>query len=369
MDDFLPERQVNRFDLYVGTSAGAIVAACTAAGLDPRFLSQALAGTVPGYPRLTRKRIYRPNVMEFGSRLAQAGGGLVEAGMEWARTRRGSSLATANHALASLLPSGILSTGGLEAFLRDFFRHTGTPDTFGSLPRPLVIVATDIETGERVAFSEETHPELPLSRAICASAAIPVLFSPVIIGDRRYLDGAIKGQAAIDIAVQRGASLVIVINGIVPLNTGGWEGNRSVYARGLRGIQNQVFREVHHENLLHHLEQLREHHPEVDFLLIEPHPDDEKMPFHQAMSFNARLVVLQHGYESVVTGILGEWERVAEIFARHGLVISRELIDRKSHVIPSEELRGKDGAIRSLRRTVLDRRLRHRTEAHPTAAS
>jgi len=366
LDHAMVERTVNSFDTYVGTSAGAIVASFAAAGITSATQAQALAGTLPGFPNLDRWRIYRPNVAEAGSRLRSAVG--YAAAATWRSwSGREPWPGAGPPSLPSLLPSGLFTTSGLEAYVRQSLEIAGIPDMLGSIRADLQLVATELETASRVAFSPGSHGGVPISKAVAASAAIPALFRPVEIDRRRYVDGAVTGRAGIDLAVQRGAGLVVVINGLVPLNTAELAarsmngGLRStVYDRGLRGVQNQVRRESQHEDLLSQLRMLEKAHPEVDFVLIEPRPDDEKMPFHQLMSFRARMIVMQHGYESVAAGLLAGWDHVAEVFSEHGIRLDDGLLRRPDVSIPVADLADRGSLIRRLRRTALDRRLRAR---------
>jgi hypothetical protein len=125
---------------------------------------------------------------------------------------------------------------------------------------------------------------------------------------------------------------------------------------GLRGIYNQVLRGMLHDGLRDHIRTVRNRHPEVDILLIEPRPDDEKMFFHEIMSYSARLMVLQHGYESVSTGLYDTWGYLRRILPRHGVHITRRILDRKPSEVPVEVSNGV--LHRLLRQTVLDRRPR-----------
>ena len=54
LDHVFTNHTVNDFDLYVGTSAGAIVAASVASGMPPIMLAGLMAGTVPGFGRPSR---------------------------------------------------------------------------------------------------------------------------------------------------------------------------------------------------------------------------------------------------------------------------------------------------------------------------
>src|ERR1700716_1217884 len=72
LDHVLTNRTVNEFDIYVGTSAGAVVTAALATGMPPIQLAGLMAGTVPGFTRLSRLQVYRPNVGEALERLKRA---------------------------------------------------------------------------------------------------------------------------------------------------------------------------------------------------------------------------------------------------------------------------------------------------------
>lgn len=58
--------------------------------------------------------------------------------------------------------------------------------TFADLERQLAVVATDIETGERVVLREGS-----IARALRASSSLPGIFAPVEIDGRSLIDGGI----------------------------------------------------------------------------------------------------------------------------------------------------------------------------------
>ena len=103
--------------------------------------------------------------------------------------------------------------------------------------------------------------------------------------------------------------------------------------------------------------------PTVALAAVEPsRPDDEKMFFHEIMSFSARLMVLQHGYESVSTGLSDTWGYLRRILPRHGIHITRRVIDRKPAEVPVESVVSAGVLQRLLRQTVFDRRTRRLDE-------
>src|SRR5678816_1614617 len=59
-------RTINEFDVYVGTSAGAFVAALTANGVTPEHMMRVVNDqVVPGFPPIEREMLLRPNYREF----------------------------------------------------------------------------------------------------------------------------------------------------------------------------------------------------------------------------------------------------------------------------------------------------------------
>ena len=64
--------------------------------------------------------------------------------------------------------------------------------------RRLVITAVDAETGEFCAFDRDSG--VPLLQAVAASCAVPGVYPPVTIGERRYVDGGMRSAANADLA-------------------------------------------------------------------------------------------------------------------------------------------------------------------------
>jgi predicted acylesterase/phospholipase RssA len=363
LDHVLTNRTVNDFDIYVGTSAGAVVATALAGGIPPIMLAGLLTGTVPGFSRLGRTALYRPNIGEVLERLWGAPALLRDAAIEYWRFRDRVPLSEALYALAPLLPTGIFTNSGLETYLRETLSLAGLADDFRDMPKELHIIAADLESNKRTDFSRLTTPNLPVSKAVAASTCIPIVFKPVEIDGRHYIDGGIKSHAAIDVAISRGAKLIVVINALVPLDTESIrkratvpEAKKSIYDLGIRAIANQLVRGMLHDSLIDHLQDVRSKNPDVDFVLIEPRPDDEKMFFHEVMSFSAQLIVMQHGYETVAKGLYQVWPYLTRILPKHGIELTRHVVDRKPLEVPVDDLERGDNVLGRLFQTVLDRR-------------
>lgn len=80
---------------------------------------------------------------------------------------------------------GVLDTDKFISIFKQYFKS----DTFELLEKKLYIVATDIENAKSHVFHSG-----PLIKAILASSAFPMLFSPVTIDGVLYADGGIMNN-------------------------------------------------------------------------------------------------------------------------------------------------------------------------------
>jgi len=105
----------------------------------------------------------------------------------------------------AMLSGGLAKGEGLERFLSRHLRHP----TIETLTVPFGAVATELRTGRTVVFDQGS-----VAQAVRASAAIPGVFSPVVIDGVTYVDGGVTDPVPADVARLRGAELVIAV--IIP---------------------------------------------------------------------------------------------------------------------------------------------------------
>jgi NTE family protein len=98
---------------------------------------------------------------------------------------------------------GLLETGGLEKQIRSVV----AAERFEDLKIPLRVVATDLNTGERVIISSGD-----LLSAVMASCAIPGVFLPVERDGRLLVDGGVTCNIPTDIARDMGPWLVMAVD-------------------------------------------------------------------------------------------------------------------------------------------------------------
>src|ERR1700760_1654282 len=143
---------VNQFDVYVGTSAGAFIAALCANGVTPEEMMRVVTrqGTPP-FKDVDLGDLLRPNLLEF----ARKGAVLPLRALSLAKqvvTQRGVSVLDVLLGFAEGLPSGAYTGAGIERYLPQVLSEPGRTDEFGELACELYLTATDLDTCERVVF-------------------------------------------------------------------------------------------------------------------------------------------------------------------------------------------------------------------------
>src|SRR5215217_7471303 len=173
-----------RPDLIVGTSMGAVVGALYAGGYSGRELDS-LARVAP---LAALFRTYQP--------LAPRALGVLQPLVLWEQGDRGFALQSASvvEAEANALVNGALLRGNLLA-----------RGNFDSLPIPFRAIATDLGNRSVVVLSSGD-----LARAVRASFAIPLIFTPESVDGRILTDGGLAANIPITVARDVGAQRVIV---------------------------------------------------------------------------------------------------------------------------------------------------------------
>jgi predicted acylesterase/phospholipase RssA len=358
LDDLLLNRTTLDFDIYVGTSAGAFVATLLSCGIPPKALVDLARNPSLQLQWSLVRHVFSPNVGELGERLKALPGHVPAILQDLARHKGTFLISDILGFLSLALPSGLLDSSQVGVFMREILELAQLPTSFKEVEKELYIVACELDTWERMVFGATTTPQISIPEAVAASSAIPIVFKPVRLNGIDYVDGGAKGAGAVDVAIDRGAELVVVVNALAPLDVRGVREStflhrfgRTIADLGIKGVANQVARGILKDTLADHVRLLRERHPDVDIVVIEPLPNDEKMFFHEVMSTSARLVVAQHGYESVLEGMSRNHSHFSRVMARHGIEISPAVLDAKPWSIPVRSLEAGDLPER-LRKTV-----------------
>lgn len=333
IDDLLVDRTVNDFDIFVGTSAGALVASFLANGMSPEEMLQVIDGTSPYLEPIKRDHIFGLNLgdyLKWGIKLPQK---LTAAWAQYLTHMNDMTFFDLLWSITEALPAGLYDSTKLAEYLEESYHKLDYTDDFTRLTRDLYIIATDLDNGERVVFGESGLVDVPISTAVAASSALPMVYKPVRIGNREFVDGGLRGTASLDLAIEHGATCIVCVNPLVPFDNKNGETipvlkreGGYLSGKGIQSIANQALRIFSHAGLHYHIKQLRRSHPEVDIILIEPKPEDYQMFFYNIMRYSARLIVARHGFESVTVDLARDYQGYKDILGRHGIPISRRLV-------------------------------------------
>jgi len=332
LDLLTVNRTVNDFDVYVGTSAGSFVAAMISNGVTPEEMMRVVDRQRPTqFPDLDLGSLLRPNL-----------GGLAMSALTLPLRSAQLLRGVAGHlgqvsamdvvlGLAEGLPAGAYSGAGVERYLHAVLASEhDRSDDFRALDKELYITATDLDTCERIVFGADGWDDVPISTAVRASTALPMVYSPVKVRERELVDGGIVSTTNLDIAVNAGAKFIVVVNPLVPyvndfktkIRTLGGVRTRHVSDMGFPQIGYQAFKMVAYQRLHEMARQWEQRYPGVDIILIEPEPDDELMFQTPIMNFASRVEIARHGFQSVTTQLAFGYPRFREICKRHGIQIS-----------------------------------------------
>ncbi len=373
LDDFLINRKVTDFDLYVGLSAGAILAAPLAAGVTPSEMLRALDGTSMQFSRFRPADFYNLNTEEILRKpveyvldlLTYVPGVVLDIVADAPEIldamrpalgvlRKQPSLAALEDAVAPLisavmsrrlpmpyhyLPSGFFDNSTIERYLRKNLETNGFPNDFRSYYRhtgkELYITAMNLDTAERVVFGHDEDCSLTVSEAVQASTALPGFYHPARINGVDYVDGGVRRTASIDVAIEHDADLVICYNPFRPFSNrvvqryvpekGKFvtEGKR-LADQGILVVLNQVFRTLLHSRLQYGLRQYQDD-PNFrgDIIVVEPTEHDTHFFAMNPLAFWDGPKAGRHGYVSVTQSIETHYDVVKQILQSYGILMTR----------------------------------------------
>lgn len=342
-----PEDSPLTFRVYVGSSAGSFVSSILAAGYGVESLINAFQLGIGQKPRFQKTDLDYLRPLTYRHVFSLNGFRL----MRW---------------LPDAVLKKSLVTGGLEAFVKNGFRLNGLFTTkgiekylrkeallendFSRLGVELYIIATQLNHTRKAIFgSFKDSYKTPttkfinyatVSEAVAASTALPPVFAPY--GVKRndgkeifYFDGEIRETLSAHIAADHGCDLVISSYSMQPYHFTDEMG--SLHKYGIPVIINQALYQVLEQKISKHIEwqsdiksiykaldlyfkenNLPDEHrtkvleiirsrinfrPEVDYIFINPRPQNYEMFFVDHFSLNSKILerIVRIGFKSTLS--------------------------------------------------------------------
>ena len=326
---------LNEFDYLVGVSSGSFIAAALANGLRPETLARMLVENDTDEV-FDPEMLLRPAFGEYFKRALSLPPLFWSSLLHYLSDPWHGGLFESFQRLSHALPAGVFDNSGVDELLRKLFSTSGRSNDFRQLKHRLFLVATDLDSGESVAFGAAGHDDVPISLAVQASAALPGLFPPVKIGGHCYVDGALIKTLHASVALRAGADLVICINPLVPfdseLASRRFQNDESesrpehLVDGGLPIVLSQTFRAIIHSRMRIGMARYRHDYAGADVVLFEPPRDDAEMFFTNVFSYRSRAHLCEHAYQRTRADLYQRRDELAPIFARHGMRLNLSLL-------------------------------------------
>jgi len=373
LSNLMINREIFDFDIFVGLSAGALIACPLCCGLSPEEILKSLEGKSDRLRQLKYMDFYNPNIMEFVQKPMEL---LFDASTAWPRfginfltmllspdrkfvsavrkmlfspnyrhlddvlqiLMRVASASRSVPKLLNYLPSGMFDNNRLEGYIRHALEDNHLKNDFSDLHhrqrKELYITATRLDTGEQVIFGHDENNDLSISEAIQASTALPGFYKPARIKGIDYVDGGLADTANIDVAVKHGANLIICYNPFRPINNeqmvqyykeiDQYIPDKPYLAKGgLIAVFNQVFRMLLHHRLHQTMRRFADDPNFMgDIILVEPGVNDMQFFELNPVAFWQRAKAAERGFLSVRQSLEEKYTSIKKILGSYGIETS-----------------------------------------------
>jgi predicted acylesterase/phospholipase RssA len=313
------------FDVYVGVSSGAFLAAGLANGIPPLALSRTFIESNRGDEHFDPSLLLRPAYREYAQRALSVPPLVLTSIWRYLSEGDGMSLLGSIQRLGRAIPTGVFDGHAIDGYLRTLFAKPGRTNDFRELAHHLYLVATDLDSGKSVEFGARGHDHVPISTAVQASAALPGLFPPVDIEGRHYVDGALKKTLHASVALKHGVKLLICVNPLVPFDPAAPHRPKSapehLVEGGLPVVLSQTFRSLIHSRMQVGFERYALEYKDADIVLFEPNRHDAEMFFTNIFSYASRGRLAEHAYQKTRQELIERRHELAPVLARHGIEI------------------------------------------------
>lgn len=319
----LTGRNIRTTDVYSGISSGSICASLMAGEVPTEEILRAMQGKSDILEPLDGSLLYDFDSVQIMKRIVRQS--IAWAGVDpnkWATK------------LMQSIPTGLFKGDALRAYFKSALLAYGRDDSFEQIGPELYIGATDQDSYEHVSFGKAPWNNVAVSEALRASCALPPFFTPTQINGRYFIDGQVTRTVNLELLVERGCSLVIIIDPFKPLAT---QIPGSVDKRGGVYAMIQTVKALVHTRFQSTLTHMTERYPDVDFIVFQPDEECAQMMAGSPMRYRMRTQIVNLAYSHTLRQLRERHAIYSAKLARFGfnLMSPQELM----------ELEKKDGNI------------------------
>ncbi len=330
LEDSLGNLKLTDLDVFVGVSAGAFLAASLASGISTTEIANIFAFKRTAETPFNPDHFLQPAYGEYLRKLLQLPYYTGQALLDWAKHPLSTSAVDLLEKAGRALPTGTFNNSKMENFLRSVLTRHGKGNDFRQLEKKLYIVACELDSGRAAVFSQDQHADVPISKAIQASSALPGLYPPVKIHHRHYVDGALRRTMNASAALKNDVQLLFAINPIVPFDSHNRPQSGELMQGGLPLVLSQTFRSIVQSRLKSGLDKYGAHYPHADIILIEPDSNDEMLFNTNLFSYGQRARLCEYAYEKTRQHLRDQADALQPVLARHGVTLNEtHLFDRQ----------------------------------------
>lgn len=298
-------RTIRDADVYSGVSSGSIACSLLAGKVPTIEVIKAMHGKSDLIEPFTSSTVFD-----------LAGAGIISRLMRESFTWSGIDPARWIKQTLKAIPTGFFKGEALRKYIRHCIEASGSQDNFQSIQAELYIGGTDMDSFEHVVFGREPWNNVPVSEAIYASCALPLVFEPAQLHGRWFIDGQITKTCNLELVVERDCKLIFIIDPVKPLGSliPGTLDKKGGYYALVQTIKALVYTRFH--SVLSHL---TERYPDTDFIVFQPDEEVAHMMAGSPMRYRIRTQVIHMAYRQTIRQLRERHKAYSEKLQKYGM--------------------------------------------------
>jgi len=296
---------LRKCDVISGVSSGAIAGALFASKIPIHEVIKSLRKRSGMLPPLTSSTIFDLAATDISKRF-------LKQGIAW----KGLDPKRWIDMTLKSVPTGFFKGERMEEYIRTALEVGGHKDSFDDIEPELLIGATNADSFEHVTFGCAPHDKVAISEAIRASVALPPVFLPKKIGKHWYIDGQVTKSCDLDMVVERGCRLVVVVNPLKPFAShipgmAEEEGGLFSTIQTIKALVSTRFEQT--------LKSSAERYPDVDFIVFEPDEECAELMAGSPMRYRIRTQLIRMAFSHTLRKLRERHHVYAVKFGKYGL--------------------------------------------------